>query len=574
MQNSLVASVLRELANFTEMEDDQPYRALAYRRAAQKIEALPEAIEETARQGKLREIPGVGENIEKKITEILKTGKLESLEKLKSKSPVDVSSLLRVEGIGPKTVKSLYNTLRIKNLDELEAATRDGRLASFKGLGARGSQQLLERIENAKLLTRRVLLVEAKSIVERVVDQLQQIPSVRRYAVAGSYRRMKETIGDLDVLIESDSPEAIKAFTSGDAVKEVVAAGETKVSVKMEKNFQVDVRVVPIESWGAALIYFTGSKAHNIELRTRALKMGYHLSEYGLFKSDGDTRMAGATEEEVYKSLGLDYIEPELREARREINAAERHVLPKLLELDQIKGDLQMHTKWSDGHEGVETMAEAARSKGYEYIAITDHVGSLKIANALDEKRLKEQKREIDSLNKKYESGGIAFRVLQGAEVNIMADGILDLPNSLLKSLDIVLASIHTGFKDDVDKITKRFRGALENENVDIIAHPTGRLILERPGYKIDLRALIQGALDTGTVLEIDGHPNRLDLNDENAFEAIRSGCLLSVDTDAHSASELEYMSIGVAQARRSWAEPKNILNAKNYKDLVKFLAS
>ena len=574
MKNALVASVLRELADFTEVEDDQPYRARAYRRAAQTIVSLPDDIETISSEGKLQDLPGVGENIERKIVEILKTGKLETLEKLKQSNPVDVSSLLRLEGVGPKTVKSLYKDLKIKNLDDLKSAVKDGRLVNYKGLGTKGVQQLLERIENARLNTSRVLLIEAQSIASTVVNQLKEIQGISRYVITGSYRRMKETVGDLDALIQTDSPGSIKAFTKGSQVREVLAAGELKASVKLEKNFQVDVRVVQKESWGAAMIYFTGSKAHNVELRTRAIKMGLHLNEYGLYKSDGKTRVAGASEEDVYSALGVDYIPPELREGRGEIQAAEKHELPKLVSLKDIKGDLQMHTTWSDGKDSIESLAEATHARGYEYAAITDHVGSLKIANAMDEKRIKEQAGLIESINKKYEREGIDFHVLHGAEVNIKADGSLDMPDSVLKELDIVLASIHTGFKDEVEKVTRRFKGAFENENVDVIAHPTGRLILERTGYQTDLRALIQAALDTDTVLEIDGYPNRLDLNDENAHEAIKSGCILSVDTDAHNVSELEYMEMGVAQARRAWARPRDILNTRSYSDLVEFLES
>ncbi|HKW05660.1 MAG TPA: DNA polymerase/3'-5' exonuclease PolX, partial [Nitrososphaerales archaeon] len=550
------------------------YRARAYRRAAESIEALSEDIEKIAKEGKLKDLPGIGEAIEKKILEILRTGNLETLEKLKKKGPVDVSSLLRVEGIGPKTVKSLYRDLGIRNLDDFESAVKEGKLSTYKGLGIKGSQQMLERIENARQKTGRVLLVEAESIAKRVSTQLSRIPGVRRHVIAGSYRRMKETIGDLDALVESDSPDSLIAFTRGDEVRQVLAAGETKASVKFEKNFQVDVRVVPGESFGAALLYFTGSKSHNVELRTRAIKMGYRLNEYGLYRSDDETRVAGVTEEEVYSSLGLDYIEPELRESKGEIEAAEKHALPKLVALKDVKGDLQMHTSWSDGAESMDSMAEASRRLGYEYIALTDHVGSLKIANPMDEKRIKEQWKEIDSINKKYDREKTNFHVLKGAEVNIKSDGTLDMPDSILKDLDIVLASIHSGFNDDVAKIMKRFQGALENENVDIIAHPTGRLLLERSGYGIDLRSLISGAIETETVLEIDGFPNRLDLSDENSFEALRSGCMMSVDTDAHNQRELEYMKFGVAQARRAWAESKNILNTKSYSDLMKFLSS
>lgn len=574
MKNPLVTSTLRELADYTEMEDDQPYRARAYRRAAETIEALSEDIEKIAKEGKLKDLPGIGEAIEKKILEILRTGKLEALEKLKKKGPVDVSSLLRVEGIGPKTVKSLYRDLEIRNLDDFESAVKEGKLSTYKGLGIKGSSQLLERIENARQKTGRILLVEAESIAKRVSSQLSSIPGVRRHVIAGSYRRMKETIGDLDALVESDSPDSLIAFTRGDEVRQVLAAGETKASVKFEKNFQVDVRVVPRESFGAALLYFTGSKSHNVELRTRAIKMGYRLNEYGLYRSDDESRVAGSSEEEVYSSLGLDYIEPELRESKGEIEAAEKHALPNLVTMKDIKGDLQMHTSWSDGAESIDSMAEASRRLGYEYIALTDHVGSLKIANPMDEKRIKEQSKEIDSINKKYDREKINFHVLKGAEVNIKSDGTLDMPDYILKDLDIVLASIHSGFNDDVEKIMKRFKGALENENVDIIAHPTGRLLLERSGYGIDLHSLISWALETDTVLEIDGFPNRLDLSDENSFEAIRSGCIMSVDTDAHNQRELEYMKFGVAQARRAWAKSKNILNTRSYSEISKFLSA
>ncbi len=555
------------------MEDDQPYRARAYRRAAQTINGLNGDIEQLWNEGMLKELPGVGENIEKKIDEILKTGKLQALERMKRITPVDLSSLIKVEGVGPKTVKLLYKELGIKNLDELETAVRGGGLADFRGLGVKNPDLLLERIQNAKLQSNRVLLIEAETIASRVIEVLKGIPGVTKYAIAGSFRRRKETIGDMDVLIESELPErAVERFTKNDEVREVMLAGDYKASVKFEKNFQVDLRIVPKESWGAALLYFTGSKAHNIELRTRALRKKYHLSEYGLFKADNETIVAGASEKEVYRALEMEYIEPELRENRGEIQAAESHKLPNLLQLPDIRGDLQMHTTWSDGTQDIESMAKAAIKLGYEYIAVTDHIGSLKIANAMDATRIGEQRKEIDRLNSGFEKGGTEFRIIQGAEVNIKADGSLDMPNPVLKEIELVLASIHSGFNDDIEKITRRFKGALENENVDIIAHPSGRLLLERVGYPLDIQSLIQGALETRTVLEIDGHPNRLDLNDENAFEAIKAGCTLSVDTDSHSAEELVYMKGGVYQARRAWSEARNVLNTIPYKDLMRFL--
>jgi DNA polymerase (family 10) len=564
---------LEELADYTEMEDDQPYRSRAYRRAAQTIDSLEENIEEVAEKGALKEIPGIGDAIEKKVVEIIQTGKLQSLEKLKQKNPIDVTSLTKVEGIGPKTVKMLYKELKIRNLEELENAIKGGRLADFRGLGVKDPNLLLEKIQNAKLQSNRVLLVEAEHIAKRVRDELARIPNITRFEITGSYRRKKETVGDLDVLVETDNPtEVVNRFTKTDEVKEVVLAGDMKASVKLAKNFQVDLRVVQKKSWGAAMLYFTGSKSHNIELRTKALRMKYHLNEYGLFKEANETLVAGASEEEVYKALKIDYIEPELRENRGEIQAGEKHKLPNLIALKDIRGDLQMHTTWSDGAERIKQMAEGGRKLGYQYIAITDHVGSLKIANAMDEDQIKAQSKEIGKINEEYEKQGIDFHVLQGAEVNIKADGALDMPDSVLKNVEIVLASIHSGFSDDISKIMHRFSSAFENENVDIIAHPSGRLILERTGYKFNLAEMIEKSLATETVLEIDGYPNRLDLNDQNAFESIKAGCTVSVDTDAHNSEELIYMEGGVQQARRAWAEKKDILNTKSYKELKQFL--
>ena len=583
MKNSLVATFLLQLADYTEMEDDQPYRARAYRRAAQTIDSMREPVENLWKARTLQEIPGVGENIAKKIDEILKTGRLETLEKMKQRNPVDIASLIRVEGIGPKTVRDLYKQLQVKNLDEFEEAVRAGKLQNFRALGVKTESQLLERIQNARLQSNRVLLVKGLFLADRVMQEIHKIPGIKRSVAAGSLRRMKDTIGDLDVLIETDDPRrSIEYFTKGDEVREVVLSGDLKTSVKIDDNFQVDVRVIPTKSWGAALLYFTGSKAHNIELRTVAIRKGLRLNEYGLFKggvennnnSTGGTPVAGETEQGIYSALGLDYIEPELRENRGEIQAAATHTLPQLLEKEDIKGDLQMHTEWSDGNNTIEVMAEASRKLGYEYIAITDHIGSLKIANALDEKRIAEQRKKVETINESYESSGTKFHVLHGAEVNIRADGRLDVKDAVLKEFDIVLASIHSGFKDDVEKITTRIVSALENENIDILAHPTGRILLERSGYRFDVPKVFDKAIATSTVLEIDAHPSRLDLSDEMAHEALKAGCLLSVDTDSHESSELEYMKLGVAQARRAWAEKKDILNTKTHDELVKYLSS
>ncbi|MDG6907241.1 MAG: DNA polymerase/3'-5' exonuclease PolX [Nitrososphaerota archaeon] len=571
MKNSLVAQILNELADYTEVEDDLPYRARAYRRAAQTVELLSDPIENIWNEKKLKELSGIGDNIERKIDEILKTGRLETLEKIRRRLPVDVPSLIRVEGIGPKTVKILYKEHDVKNLEDLEVAVKVGRLREFKGLG-KSDRLLLERITSARQSSNRILLAKAVSLSSRVGDYLKQVPHIGRFAIAGSFRRRKETIGDFDVLIETNEPSAaIEFFTRQDEVKQVLAAGETKASVKLQSNFQVDVRVVPARSWGAALLYFTGSKNHNIELRTLAIKRNLKLNEYGLFKSD-DTSVAGSSEDGRYKALVMDYIEPEMRENRGEIEASLNHCLPKLVGLKEIKGDLQMHTVWSDGKETIKAMANKAIHLGYEYIAITDHVGSLKIANAMDEDRVKAQRSEIEALNRNYENEGITFHVLQGAEVNIRSDGKLDMPDSVLKNLDIVLASIHGGFGDDSEKITMRITSAMENEFVDVIAHPTGRLLQERSGYSFDFHKVIERSVETETLLEIDGHPNRFDLSDENAMEALKSVEMLCLDTDSHDPSEMEYMELGVAQARRAWARKENILNTRGYEELLKYL--
>jgi len=345
--------------------------------------------------------------------------------------------------------------------------------------------------------------------------------------------------------------------------------------VKLQNNnFQVDVRVIPKKSWGAALLYFTGSKSHNIELRTISIRKGLRLNEYGLFKADDESVLvAGGTEEEIYSALGMDYIEPELRENKGEIEAAILHKLPNLVKLEEIRGDLQMHTVYSDGEERIKAMAEKGIALGYEYIAVTDHVGGLKIANAMDESRIVEQRKEIDKLNESFDKSGREFHVFQGVEVNIKADGKLDMPDTVLKKVEWVLASIHSGFSDDSEKITSRIISAMENENVDIIGHPTGRKIFERTGYTFDLRKIIEAAKRTGTWLEIDGHANRLDLNDENAREVIKSGVRLSVDTDSHQPVEMEYMKLGVGQARRAWATKADIVNTMSKKELEKILS-
>ncbi|MCD6146426.1 MAG: DNA polymerase/3'-5' exonuclease PolX, partial [Thermoplasmata archaeon] len=477
MKNKEVARVLYAIADLLEIKEEK-FKPNAYRKAAQNIELLPEDIEKVFEQGNLEKIPGVGKNIAKKIEEFLKTGKLEYYERLKKEIPVDVEALSSIEGMGPKKIKTLYNELGIKNLSELEKAAREGKIREIKGMGEKTEKKILESIAFARKGKRELLGVilpeamELKALLEKKVEMI---------SIAGSLRRMKETVGDMDILAFSSQPaEVMDFFTSMENVEAVIAKGETKSSVRLESGIQVDLRIVPKESFGSALQYFTGSKEHNIEVRRIAVRAGCKLNEYGLFK--GEKRIAGESEEEVYRALGMDYIPPELRENRGEVEAAMAGKLPHLIEYGDVKGDLQMHTKWSDGANTIEEMVEEARKMGHEFIAITDHVGSLKIAGGMDEDEIRKQMREVEKVNEKYDD----IHVFYGVEVNIMKDGSLDMGKSVLKDVDVVVAGIHSGLRMSEEEMTARMIKAMESGVVNIIAHPTGRIIQRREGIKLD----------------------------------------------------------------------------------------
>ena len=568
MKNLEVAELLNELADYLEFSNE-PFKIRAYRKAALVIEGLSEDIKQVWKEDRLEDLPGVGEGISKKIEEFLKTGKLKYLAELKKKTPVDMEGLGKIEGIGPKTILKLYKQLKVKTVADLEKAAKQGKIQKIKGLGPTVEQNILKSIEFARKTSERVPLGFALSSAEEVVNILKACKYVQRVSIAGSTRRMKETIGDIDILATSKAPEkVIDFFTKMPNVADVLAKGPTKSSVRLKENIQVDLRVLDDNLFGAALLYFTGNKEHNILLRRIAIEKGLKLSEYGLFNNKTNKLAAGRTEEEVYRKLAMDYIEPEMREDEGEIELAQHHMLPKLIGYSDIKGDLQMHTKWSDGSNTTEEMALAAKKLGYGYICITDHTGKLAIANALDEKRIAEQRKEIDKVNKKL-SG---VRILQGVEVNITDNGSLDMPDKVLKELDIVVASIHSGFKNPKEKITKRMLKAMENENVDIIAHPTGRLITKRESYEIDLDAVFDAAKKTNTVMEINAYPERMDLKDSHVRAAVKAGVKLVISTDAHNTDQLHFMKLGIGTARRGWATKEDIINTRKLKDMMRML--
>jgi len=557
MKNQLVAQILNEVADMLDMQDVQ-FKPRAYRRAARTIESLAEPIEDVYAKGKLEDLPGIGEAIAKKIGEIIETGSLEYRDELKAKTPIDLEGILAVEGIGPKTAAVLFKRLGIKSLDDLERAAKEHKIREIKRLGPKTEENILGSIELAKKSKVRILLGDALPVAEEICKQLSdnKKANAARVEAAGSLRRMKETIGDIDILATSLHPiQLTEAFTNMSDVRKVLEKGETKSSILLQSNLQVDLRIVEEQSFGSALMYFTGSKDHNIAIRKLAISKGLKLSEYGLFK--GNEPVAGRTEEEVYKKLGLDYIPPELREDRGEVEAARNHELPDLIPYDAIQGDLQMHTKWSDGQQTIEEMAQAAKAMGYSYIAITDHYSTMPIVNGLNEQRLREQMKEIDHVNEKVEG----LRVLKGAEVDIAPDGTLKGEGSVLKELDLVVGSIHGTFKQTKKQMTQRLITTMESGLVNIIGHPTSRKINEKNPCEMDFDQIFEATKRTGTYLEINSSPHRLDLDDANAKLALKAGCRLVINTDAHDKDELRNIRFGIAMARRGWLSRADVIN-------------
>ncbi len=570
VDNTKVARIFREMADLLAIKGENPFRIRAYERAADIIETLSGNVGELYREGKLNKIPGIGKGILEKIETIIKTGTLPAYEELKSALPPGLIELLSVPDVGPRTARLLYEKIGIKSIQELEEAARKGKLRDLPGLGAKKEENILRGIKLYKMRTSRILLGKALPIVDEVLAELKEKASsfIQEISPAGSLRRGKETIGDIDILATSSDPLSLMdIFSHLSFVDEVLAKGETKSSILTCQGLQMDLRVVPPDCFGAAIQYFTGSKSHNIRLRERAIKRGLKINEYGVFNQKGE-KIAGREEEEVYRCLGLSFIPPELREDRGEIEAAESGILPCLICEKDIKGDLHMHTNYSDGKHSIEEMAEEARKRGYEYIAITDHSSSLKIAGGLSIQKLLSQVERIKKINSRFKD----FVILTGAEVDIRQDGSLDFPDEILSKIDVVIAAIHTGFKQDERTMTQRIIKAIRHPLVKILAHPTGRLLGEREGYAVDLDKVFNVAKEEGVWLEINSQPDRLDLEDYWSMEAKRRGIKMVINTDAHSKESLDFIRLGVITARRGWLEKEDVVNTLSLDDLLRLL--
>ncbi len=570
IHNADIAKRFEEFADLLEIKGDNPFRIRAYRNAARVVEDLPHELAGMVEEVKdLTELPGIGKDLAEKIEEIVTTGSAQALEKLRKDLPPHITDLLNIPGLGPKRVRTIYTDLNVGDLDALKKAAEDGKISTLPGLGKKTEEQILEAIKAHADTSRRFLRTSVVTYAEALVAYLKKLKALKRITIAGSYRRGQETIGDLDILaVAKDAKPVMKRFVEYDEVADVLAHGEKKSSVVLLSGVQVDLRVVPERSYGAALHYFTGSKAHNIALRKLAQQKKWKLNEYGLF--DGEAAVAGKTEEEVYKALDLPFIPPELRENRGEIEAAGKGKLPKLIELKDIRGNLHTHTKWSDGRNSVREMAEAAAEAGHDYIAITDHSKRLTVANGLDEDRLVQQMEEIDEIN-----GSIkGITILKGMEVDILDDGELDIDDSLLKLLDVVIISVHSKFNLPSDKQTERIIRAMDNPWVTFLAHPTGRYLLSRPPYPVDVPRLIEHAKQRGIFLELNASHERLDLNDTYCQHARDAGVKITINTDAHSIPDMAQMRAGIAQARRGWVEKKDVINTRTLPQLRKLLQS
>lgn len=558
MKNVEIARIFGDIADILKIKDENRFKIRAYERVAATIENLPMEVETFYKTGQLDDIPGVGEAIAKKIAELIETGKLEYYEKLKTSIPSGVLELLNIPDVGPRKAKLFFEELGIDSVKKLEEAVHQHRLQDLPGMGEKAEENIKRGIQLYNRKEQRSLLGTALPVAEDIVEQLKSLQEVQQIVIAGSLRRRKETIGDIDILITSQKPaKVMQEFIHLPQVKEVLAEGHTKSAILTQYNIQVDLRVVETDSFGAALQYFTGSKDHNVRLREMAVKQGLKINEYGVFQTKGDKKIAGKNEKEIYEILGLPFIAPELREDRGEFEAALKNRLPELIKDDDIKGDLHIHTSYSDGLNTIEEMIQEAKKRGYLYIAITDHSQSLQVARGLNEKRLEEQMDRIDRMNQNLDG----LTVLKGIEVDIKSDGTLDLPDDILERLDIVIAAIHSGFRQEKGQIMERLTRAMKNPFVNIIAHPTGRIIGYREPYAVDLPEIIEIAAQNRIALEINASPERMDLNDIHARNAAEQGVYLSIGTDAHQLSSLDNLAYGISVARRAWLGKNNVLN-------------
>ncbi len=568
MTNRELAKIFRNISKYLRMED-VPFKPQAYQRAALALEGMNKDVKSVYQEGglkALKEISGVGESIAEKIEEYIKTGKIKYYEKFKKKLPLKLEELTSVEGVGPRKARTLYRELGVSDLKTLERAARQGKIRDLDGFGKKTEENILQGIEFVKKSRGRFLLGDIMPIVREIIGKLKKLKEVKKIDVAGSVRRKKETIGDVDILAVSDEPEKVMDFFSSlDEVVRIQSKGTTRGSVRTREGLDVDLRIVPEKSYGSALQYFTGSKEHNIATRKIAVGKGLKLNEYGVFRKD--KQIAGRTEKEVYKAINLPLFPPEIRRDEGEIGAARKGNLPDLIEYKDIKGDLHCHSDWDGGVNSIKEIAQKAKDMGYEYVGIADHTKFLKIEHGLDEKQLRKRNKEIDKINKEMKG----MKVLKGCEANILKDGSVDIKDESLSELDFVIAGIHSHFKMSREEMTERIIKAMGNPNIDIISHPTGRLIQKRDAYEINFAEILKAAKRTETILEINSFPLRLDLKDDHIRKSKDSGVKMIINTDAHQKEQMRFIDLGIAQARRGWAERKDIVNTKS---LDKFLKS
>lgn len=566
--NAEIAALFDRLADLLEIEDANSFRVRAYRNAARTIANLGQSIAGLVETGKdLSELPGIGEAIAEKIATIVRTGRLPQLEEVEARTPGTLADLMKIDGLGPKRVKALYRQLNIRSFEDLARAARSGKIRGLDGFGAKTEAMILQHVEHRRGAVQRMRLAEAEDIAGGLVDYLRKSPGVKDISVAGSIRRRKDTVGDLDILVTAarGSP-VMRRFVAYDEVADVVSQGDTRSTVVLRSGLHADLRVVPQVSFGAALCYFTGSKAHNIAVRKIGVAKGCKVNEYGVFK--GEKRVAGRTEQDVYAKLGLAYIEPEMREDRGEIELAAKGRLPKLVTLDDIRGDLHCHTDLTDGRNTLEEMAAAAGERGYEYLAVTDHTKHVTVAHGLDKAGMMTAIRRIDRLNAKLDG----ITILKSAEVDILEDGRLDLPDSVLRELDLVVCAVHYKFNLPEKKQTARILRALDNRHCNILAHPGGRLINVREPYEVDMQTIMNAARERGCFLELNAQPARLDLTDVHCKMAKDMGLKVAISTDAHNTAQFDYMRFGIGQARRGWLEARDVLNTRGLVELKKLL--
>ncbi len=557
MKNADIAAIFNAMADLLEINGENPFRIRAYRKAAFTMESLGKDVSSLPEE-EILELPGIGKDLAGKISEYLGTGKIEAYEQLKTELPEGLVTLLSVPGLGPKTVSLLYREHHVTDLDHLERLARDHKLSTLPGIKEKTETAIIKGIEMIRRYASRYPIGRVLPIAREMREFLQAHAPVNRIEVAGSIRRWKETIRDIDIICTSARPaEVMRLFAEMPEVRQVLMKGPTKASVVISDGIQVDIRVVEEESFGSAIAYFTGSKEHNIRLRELALKQGLKLNEYGIFREKDSKKLGGKHEEDIYKVLGLQYVPPELREDRGEVEAARQNALPHLIDQDDIRGDLHAHSNWSDGSLEIEELITAPMAKGYSYIALTDHSKGLGVARGLSDEKLLEQVRAVNALNKKLKG----FRILTGTEVNIRNDGSLDYGDEVLKQLDVVVASVHSGFRQQKEQLTSRIVKAMENPYVSIIGHLSGRLIGERDAYELDMEAVLDSAMRTGTAIEINAYPLRLDLSEAYVRVAKEKGIPVVISTDAHTSGQFDYMEYGIAVARRGWLEKKDVLN-------------